>query len=418
MRFVRYISIFGAIIFAGCATFGQTSPSQDRARWDRQCTRGSGDACASLFGAQTFGYGGEIAPEDAFWATKRACELGVPRSCFEAGVIEKERSLFSEAVAHFERGCLLQDSNSCGAFGIALAQGSGVDTDIVRAEPLLHEACLNGFGEACGILSSLLWDQQRLEEAFSFADLGCRYNDGFSCDRVGVQRTIGSGTEIAENAAFASFIAAHEANTFGAASHLAIMYYHGIGTPIDLDRALELFDEGRIQNDPSAYLGSGIILRSQENPDALQAFSQACELGLLEGCFEQAIEELRNNETQSAMNTLNGLCIDEENPQACRMLGDLSFNQQNNTNASRYYETACELNDSVACYRHGVILSIIGDLENAATQLAQACELGEINACYERGLMDQFQMINTNDPTSWFTRACSDGHERGCQWIQ
>ncbi len=170
-----------------------------------------------------------------------------------------------------------------------------------------------------------------------------------------------------------------------ACSELAEVYWEGQLAPTDHDRAITLAD-------------------------------LACEGGEMFGCVHSGEMRwfVRPNETDVAIERL-GVACDNENAEACALLGRLAMSGVSEASASdgiAFYDTACQHDLPIACAYEGAALSE-GDApanpQRGAELLEFACMEANIpEACWEMGRL----VVSTNPDaahTAW-QHAC-DGHD-------
>ncbi|UWZ82362.1 serine/threonine-protein kinase [Occallatibacter riparius] len=117
------------------------------------CSRGSGQACASMGLDYEDEAGGDFDPEQAAQFFSRACADEYLPGCVEAGrVYERGRGVqqnLPRAVEFYSRACTLSDPEGCASLGRMYEQGSGVDQDYGHAVALFAQSCESANRDGC-----------------------------------------------------------------------------------------------------------------------------------------------------------------------------------------------------------------------------------------------------------------------------
>jgi serine/threonine protein kinase len=117
------------------------------------CSRGSGEACASLGLDYETEPGGQSDPEKAAQFFSRACADEYLPGCVEAGrAYELGRGVQQNeprAVEFYSRACTLSDPEGCASLGRMYEQGSGVDQDYSHANALFAQSCESAIAAGC-----------------------------------------------------------------------------------------------------------------------------------------------------------------------------------------------------------------------------------------------------------------------------
>jgi TPR repeat protein len=117
------------------------------------CSRGNGQACASLGFEYETEPGGESDPVQAAQFFSRACADEYLPGCVEAGrAYEQGRGVQqnqSRAVEFYSHACTLSDPEGCASLGRMYEQGSGVDQDYGHAVALFAQSCESGNRNGC-----------------------------------------------------------------------------------------------------------------------------------------------------------------------------------------------------------------------------------------------------------------------------
>jgi serine/threonine protein kinase len=117
------------------------------------CSRGSGEACASLGLDYDNGSGGHGDPTRAAQFFSHACADGYLTGCVEAGrAFELGRGVQQNeprAVEFYTRACTLSDPEGCANLGRMYEHGNGVSQDYTHAISLFAQSCEGGNADGC-----------------------------------------------------------------------------------------------------------------------------------------------------------------------------------------------------------------------------------------------------------------------------
>ena len=85
---------------------------------------------------------------------KNSCENGNSKSCFNlalaySNAYDQVRKDFTQATIFYEKGCALNEANSCLNLGVMYFYGEGVFEDLNKSKQFLEKACKLGNNEAC-----------------------------------------------------------------------------------------------------------------------------------------------------------------------------------------------------------------------------------------------------------------------------
>ncbi|WQY62162.1 sel1 repeat family protein [Helicobacter pylori] len=105
-------------------------------------------------------------------------------------------------------------------------------------------------------------------------------------------------------------------------------------------------------------------------------------------------------------------------------LGRNIYSKQDFTQAKKYFEKACELNDGVGCFNLGVLYDnghgVGKDSKKAAQFYFKACELNDGDGCSALGLM-QYDGIgiakDKEQAIENFKKSCKLGDEKVCDFL-
>ncbi len=156
------------------------------------CDRGVGLACGNLARVML----GDAQPNvgEVQGLARRSCEAKAANGCATLAALslvghrgtEKNPALAAQLL---EKGCSLGDNESCTAFGFLRYDGAVGPKDVVAAASSWDKACINNYGYACELLSSLYGlgsddgvaaDSERASE---YGRRACRLGAGSNCPR-------------------------------------------------------------------------------------------------------------------------------------------------------------------------------------------------------------------------------------------
>lgn len=294
-------------------------------------------------------------------ALTRICAEGTREACLAVGKNLYGRKAYSMAIPQFARGCELGDARAC-TFAGSSAFSLGTEEGYV--------------------LSTQFWRD------------GCDGNYGLSCALLGNNFRSGLGVEKRDLAKAASLLGSGCKLEHGASCYwLAEMHLNGEGVPREFSIYFSLLNK-------------------------------ACTFGYAKACEEaQANIERRANMTVvDAMKE-----CDEGGGEACARLGT-QFKAgegvpRSELEASRYFEKACKLGETMACGALGLLLldsdaQLLGDQnERGLMLLKEACRAGHLSFCTVIGVAyrtgKQVKM-DGEQANRYLSMACDGGEGLAC----
>lgn len=190
-------AILLAAVFAGgiVAPAGARAAEEDEgcdaaASCAKEYDRGIRESC---FDAASLYYEGDdeagVDLEHAREYFRKACELGVPDGCTEAGRLYEDAEAgidHEKAAALFAKGCDAGDPGGCAELGLLERDGRGVPKDLARAAVLLEKGCTDRERTGCGALGALYEKGEggRKKDPARAVELyrkGCRDGDDAAC---------------------------------------------------------------------------------------------------------------------------------------------------------------------------------------------------------------------------------------------
>lgn len=138
-----------------------------------------------------------------------------------------------------------------------------------------------------------------------------------------------------------------------------------------------------------------------------------CMIMCLSFAFSVSLDEgLGYYEAQNyskAYNVFNQLCIDENSPKSCFSLGFMYENAQglnkDDDKAAFYYEKACKLRLSGACFNLALLYNRYEKFDEARLVFYKACSLGHLSACLNLALYYEDQK-DGQMALEFYSRAC------------
>ncbi|GAA8513971.1 hypothetical protein HpBT265_01160 [Helicobacter pylori] len=115
----------------------------------------------------------------------------------------------------------------------------------------------------------------------------------------------------------------------------------------------------------------------------------------------------------------------EPNPEELFDLGMLSYDKQDFSQARKYFEKACDLNDSSGCKNLGVLYEngqgVEKDLIKVAYLYSRACELKDGWGCSFLGVLyyngDGVKQ-DSKKAVALFEKACKLGYKKACEMLK
>ncbi|GAA6962827.1 hypothetical protein HpCHC88_01180 [Helicobacter pylori] len=110
----------------------------------------------------------------------------------------------------------------------------------------------------------------------------------------------------------------------------------------------------------------------------------------------------------------------EPNPEELVGLGVKSYDKQDFTQARKYFEKACDLNNGEGCSNLGVLYQngqgVEKDLTKAAQFYSKACDLNNNKGCFNLGAL--YLEKDSKKATALFEKACKLGEQLACEMIK
>ncbi|GAA9634557.1 hypothetical protein HpHA98_01140 [Helicobacter pylori] len=122
---------------------------------------------------------------------------------------------------------------------------------------------------------------------------------------------------------------------------------------------------------------------------------------------------------------IGGRLMAEPNPEELFNLGMLSYDKQDFSKARKYFEKACDLNDSSGCKNLGVLYEngqgVEKDLIKVAYLYSRACELNNGWGCSFLGVLyyngDGVKQ-DSKKAAALFEKACKLGYKKACEMLK
>ncbi|GAA8534612.1 hypothetical protein oki114_02310 [Helicobacter pylori] len=115
----------------------------------------------------------------------------------------------------------------------------------------------------------------------------------------------------------------------------------------------------------------------------------------------------------------------EPNPEELFNLGMLSYDRQDFSKARKYFEKACDLNDSGGCGALGVLYrygrGVEKDSKKAAQLYSKACDLNNSWGCDNLGMSYEYGQGVEEDEikaAQLYSKACELGHQNTCESLK
>ena len=288
-------------------------------------------------------------------------------------------------MAFAEPGCNRGAPVHCAMVAYALRQeGERLKDETLksRATALMVQSCENGFGLSCDEIASMLKqnDSASLKKPEHYLQLGCEVNDATSC------------------------------------SHLGMLYQHGQGVEVDLEKALTYYKKGCALQPLHSYgtcarLGYLLAESASTLDEGFALLLSSCEGDISYGCL-WAATNLQNRIAKEPAAYTNG-DIEE---------------------VGRLYQRGCELNNGPSCVSGAKwlrmppvqkklldITRLNGSGWNLSAAMAQldrkGCALRQPYSCFNHGFNLYTLGLDSNTCQSAlnvFIQACELGHNQGC----
>jgi hypothetical protein len=307
---------------------------------------------------------GRAVPKDTSLARsrfERACSAGEPLACTNLGAMRFERGDTAAAAELFELACKEGEPGACTYVAFFKEKGlAGRPRDEPAALREYGDACSQGSGQACGLVSQFFLKAADTSRAIASATRGCLLASGSSCNMRGIIAYY-QGDRAAARTHYERGCDNLDAAACG---NSAGYQRRGEGGPQDLAAAARNYRLGCDLNHGSACLG---LAELHETGQGVERSLEQVEKLLQRGCDLNEAKTCNNLGVMLANGTLTP---------------DLE-------RARRLYERACSLAESVGCANLGNFYANgLGGLpKSASTALGlwkRACDAGYHDACDRR----------------------------------
>jgi TPR repeat protein len=225
---------------------------------------------------------------------KPRCQAGAKNTCLAVAILEELRRNYDISLQHFLRACELGHAHGCSRAGFALGQSDWGHYDPARSLELMHRAC------------------DELDDGYGCGQLGAFYEYGVKVE-----------IDVAKARSYYERACAQAATGGGIGClYLAELYGKGKGVSVDEEKSRQILTDACEAGAEVACGGlAEDMVADEEYERGRELAEQSCSHGALRGC------------------TVLGLMMEKG-------LGGFSVDLQS---ASRVYEHACSLGDSLGC---------------------------------------------------------------------
>jgi len=305
--------------------------AMDEAAYQKSCLNDhNGTACAILGGMY---HRGEQPVErnlvQAVKYYKLACSSGVARPCgILAILLESDKSKgikkdIKATIAYATRGCELEDGLSCSLLAQYYKEGKLLAKDSGKAAFYDHKACKHGYtlsckdesslkamyvmgcykmkdGDSCLALAQDLNKKKNadIKEVFSLVKRGCDLGSGRSCALLSIMYWQGMGTKQNYDKAFEFSQLSCDMKEASGCFMLGTLYEKGIGREVDFPKAAKLYKiacdngntKGCLSLAPMYSNGRGVLL---DIDMSINLIKKACQMGDQVGCsiYKELVEK-------------------------------------------------------------------------------------------------------------------------------
>jgi TPR repeat protein len=335
----------------------------------------------------------------------RACDLGEPDGCYQAGMLVTGGTLgdppdFGRALGLYQRACDGGVAGACTNLGSMTMRGEGREEDVPGGRALYERACEGGDALGCTNLASFLRGDlggKDMAAALALYERACAMDHGEACEEAAEQHDEGAGTPVNDPRARELYGKACALKVGQGCNNLGAMYESGEGGAKAQIEALKLYTQACELDDRVGCRNIGRILilgeTEQQQKLGVQSLALACKQNDLVACvlLGQCLEE--------------GTGIDRDLPMALQL-----------------YSFTCEAGLARGCFAAGVFVDEARgggtrDAERALSLYAKACDAQELRGCYNAAwMLEKADGVPADVPRAltFYERACSDTFPKGC----
>lgn len=237
-------------------------------------------------------------PVGASIARQRSCDFGANYACHELGADYLEVKDVARAVALFEKGCKLENGDSCNTVAVIYLNGDGVPKDLEKARGFFELSCTHRFALGCKNLALVHREGMGVTaddaKAFEYAMKSCAIDSwnsgdakavGYGCNMAGQALFIGRGAKVDKKAAAEQFARACDRSPYWC-------YNHGVmvaEVEKDLPKARRLYEASCNDDNIDACNNLGDMMNNGvggpvDKKTAKALFQKACDGKLELGC--------------------------------------------------------------------------------------------------------------------------------------
>jgi len=372
----------------------------------------------------------------------KSCEAGNIDECINIAYIyyENERVNAYELLA---KACYNERVTACLSIAKRDLEGINVAQNIAKAIQIYKEYCQKTYYSACSSYSQVysegIYVDKDLSKAISIIEPYCD-DDSFheiSCVTLGniyILEYANDDQKIDQVKKWYERLCTEQ----NECTHLASLYYNGIGYEKNLDKVLTLLKpyclalEGNEPDAMSCYLSGLALYEISDAPLAREAsaisFWAACRMSSDIGCRRLAYAYLEGTGIERnidrAISLLEHSCKVDD-PSACLRLSIIyrtgSHVERSLSKGETYAQKACKLKDEYACFLVNKLYTKNPNVPNywasALNKYEANCNRGDGYSCYWAGLIynnGDSGIADNNTAANYFTLSCKYADEYGC----
>jgi TPR repeat protein/tRNA A-37 threonylcarbamoyl transferase component Bud32 len=359
----------------GCARLGALydygrGVKYDAARavqlYQRACDAKSALGCNMVADRLAAGREIEMNPQRELELRTRACDLGLTAACADAASnLEfgervpadpaRAKTLFERAFAIGKKACDDGDAESCDKVGQMYFWGLHLPRDHARALVMFQRACDLGYPATCTELGFIYKsgrgvhrDEQR---AKSLIDKACQLGTLDACVAFGEYFEFGlAGVAVDYAKARALYQAACDVDHASGCRSLGFVYANGHGVPKDPARASTLYRKACDLGEPFGCIELANALKKQD-PKIVELNAKACTLDS-KTCHFLGGSRM-DSDPKTALALFERACAASGGETGCNWVGYMYLTgkgvAKDVARGVKYYEDACESEDSGSC---------------------------------------------------------------------
>ena len=379
------------------------------------CNAGFLDSCTKIGFMNEYGQGTEQDFGKAAQIYQKNCELGYTQACVRLGKLNQAgRGVVQDsekAASFFAAACKTKDKYGCYLGGDLYADEWSGDEDLGFVQKQLINGCKQGNVQSCSELGEF-YEQGRggepdVQKSYRYYDQACSKNNPNGCAHLARLLVSGKGAQNAAMTGFEIFKFLCGNGDARGCYGVGEFFELGRGMPKDIKVATMLYGQACDSGYAKACSSLGVILlassQKEEISKGFEIVKKSCGFGDFKAClsladlymqgFSQAGVIIEKDQEQAKKIFVNA--CEQETGLGCYQLAKISEKEENEAQATQFYEKACQYDHSESCrilgVRHLTGKGVPVSIENAAPFFLKGCGYGDRLSCekiaafYEEG---------------------------------